>query len=80
MTRQERILQLPFFENKRELAEQVLKMEREEHVYLPDQFEIKQVPRIHLLKRKRLLVVFMSFISSVLVMMAHGSINCLRTR
>ncbi|MEC2627346.1 DUF3964 family protein, partial [Bacillus cereus] len=25
MTRQERILQLPFFENKRELAEQVLK-------------------------------------------------------
>ncbi|HDV4625957.1 TPA: DUF3964 family protein, partial [Bacillus anthracis] len=25
-TRQERILQLPFFENKRELAEQVLKM------------------------------------------------------
>ncbi|MEI4613516.1 DUF3964 family protein [Bacillus cereus] len=44
MTRQERILQLPFFENKRELAEQVLKIEREEHVYLPDQFEIKQVP------------------------------------
>ncbi|MET1123349.1 DUF3964 family protein, partial [Priestia megaterium] len=44
MTRQERILQLPFFENKRELAEQVLKMEREEHIYLPDQFEIKQVP------------------------------------
>ncbi|AJH84232.1 MULTISPECIES: DUF3964 family protein [Bacillus cereus group] len=43
-TRQERILQLPFFENKRELAEQVLKMEREEHIYLPDQFEIKQVP------------------------------------
>ncbi len=29
MTRQERVLQLPFFENKRELAEQVLKMERE---------------------------------------------------
>ncbi|MFB5545572.1 DUF3964 family protein [Bacillus cereus] len=43
-TRQERILQLPFFENKRELAEQVLKMEREEHIYLPVQFEIKQVP------------------------------------
>ncbi|MGR5880495.1 DUF3964 family protein [Bacillus pacificus] len=35
---------IAFFENKRDLAEQVLKMEREEHVYLPDQFEIKQVP------------------------------------
>lgn len=35
---------IAFFENKRELAEQVLKIEREEHVYLPDQFEIKQVP------------------------------------
>ncbi len=45
MTRQERVLQLPFSKINRELAEQVLKMEREEHVYLPDQFEIKQVPQ-----------------------------------
>lgn len=63
MTRQERILQLPFFENKRELAEQVLKMEREEHVYLPDQFEIKQVPPIHLVRNKQSLAVFTNFIS-----------------
>ena len=55
MTRQERILQLPFFENKRELAEQVLKMEREEHVYLPDQFEIKQVPPYSFAEKKAII-------------------------
>ena len=51
MTRQERILQLPFFENKRELAEQVLKMEREEHVYLPINLKLSKCPRIHFEKK-----------------------------
>ncbi|PGK37968.1 hypothetical protein CN907_15665 [Bacillus anthracis] len=44
MTRQERILQLPFFQDKQELAQQILQLEQEAHVYLPDQFVIKQVP------------------------------------
>ncbi|PFJ17231.1 hypothetical protein COD67_02285 [Bacillus cereus] len=44
MTRQERILQLPFFRDKQELAQQVLQLEQEERLYLPDQFTIKQVP------------------------------------
>ncbi|AWC28307.1 MULTISPECIES: DUF3964 family protein [Bacillus cereus group] len=44
MTRQERILQLPFFQDKQELAQQIIQFERTEHIYLPDQFIIKQVP------------------------------------
>lgn len=44
MTRQERILQLPFFQDKQELAKQVFKLEQEEQRYLPDQFAIKHVP------------------------------------
>ncbi|ABS21688.1 DUF3964 family protein [Bacillus cytotoxicus] len=44
MTRQERILQLPFFQDKPELAKQIIKIEQEEHRYLPDQFEIKKIP------------------------------------
>lgn len=44
MTRQERILQVPFFQDKRELAQQIIKLEQEEQCYLPDQFAIKKVP------------------------------------
>ncbi|WP_369900235.1 DUF3964 family protein [Bacillus manliponensis] len=44
MTRQERILQAPFFQDKQELAKQIIRLEQEEHSYLPNQFEIKKVP------------------------------------
>lgn len=44
MTREERILQLPFFQDKRELAQQIVNIEQQEGKYLPNQFVIKQVP------------------------------------
>ncbi|MDC2865763.1 DUF3964 family protein [Bacillus sp. BP-3] len=44
MTREQRILLLPFFKDKRGLAEQIMNIEQQEHQYLPNQFEIKQVP------------------------------------
>ncbi|MGG2092761.1 DUF3964 family protein [Bacillus sp. S13(2024)] len=44
MTREERMLQLPFFQDKRELAKQIINIEQQEHRYLPNQFAIKQVP------------------------------------
>lgn len=44
MTREERMLQLPFFQDKQELAGQIINIEQQEHRYLPNQFAIKQVP------------------------------------
>lgn len=44
MTREDRILQLPFFQDKRDLAQQIINIEQQEHRYLPNQFAIKQVP------------------------------------
>ncbi|CAM4368289.1 hypothetical protein BAMA_14630 [Bacillus manliponensis] len=44
MTRHERILQTPFFQDKQDLAKQIIKLEQEEHCYLPDQFAVKTVP------------------------------------
>lgn len=42
--RGERIYNLPFFQDKRQLAKQILAFEREHHTYLPNEFEIKRVP------------------------------------
>ncbi|MGG2066239.1 DUF3964 family protein [Bacillus sp. S14(2024)] len=44
MTREEKIFQLSFFQDKRELAKQIINIEQQEHRYLPNQFAIKQVP------------------------------------
>lgn len=42
MTREESIKRLTFFEDKPGLAEQILRLEKQEQVFLPNQFEIKQ--------------------------------------
>ncbi|MFD3445997.1 DUF3964 family protein [Microbacteriaceae bacterium 4G12] len=44
MTREEKIFNLPFFQDKRDLARQVLHFEQTLHTYLPNEFEIKQIP------------------------------------
>ena len=55
-------------------------MEREEHVYLPDQFEIKQVPPYSFAEKEAIIGRIHEFYFVSIVVMAHGSINCLRTR
>ncbi|MCP8968852.1 DUF3964 family protein [Ectobacillus ponti] len=44
MQRAERIRSLPFFQDKEGLARQIIRLEQEENMYLPNEFAIKQVP------------------------------------
>ncbi|MDG4656203.1 DUF3964 family protein [Ectobacillus antri] len=51
-TREERILSLPFFQDKQLLAKQIIQFEKETGVYLPNQFEVKQIPPYEFGERK----------------------------
>ena len=42
--REERIYNVPFFQDKQQLVKQILTFEREKQIYLPNEFEIKHVP------------------------------------
>ncbi|MFX3622719.1 MAG: DUF3964 family protein [Ectobacillus sp.] len=52
VAREERIMNVPFLQDKRELAQQIIAFEKKLHTYLPNQFEIKQVPPYEFGERK----------------------------
>lgn len=54
-TREERIFSLPFFQDKQQLAHQIITFEKEAHTYLPNQFEVKQIPPYEFGERKAMI-------------------------